>query len=289
VQSGNILEAVSSYSLLAEAQPSNWWAAYRTAWCYNLLDRHDSAEVYAQAALLLQPGSERCLSELLKALSDDPASVLDYSSLVSGGGSCRYRLARAEIDLDLELNERTSIDWLETSFLNQTDSVAADAGCWLSIIHGSSGLQYIERSVVLMPHIEFYRSLLIDKLIQADNLEDAVFQFEILKETGSGDFYFWQTASSIYEALDDPDGAIEASRRSWELRQTPSSSADLGWKLYFYGRELMRSGQMMNAVPYLRESSSLWSGDSLWAVKSDSLLDLLNEFTSTSAGYGEPI
>lgn len=257
------------------------------AWCYNHLDRPDSARVYASEALSLQPGSERCLSELLKSLSDHPLIVLDYSYLVSGGGVCRYRLARAEIELDIA--EKTSLDWLENSFYSQTDSVAADAGCWLSIIHSSSGLQYIERSVELMPHVEFYRSLLIGQLIRSDNLEEAVSQFEILKEIGTGDFYFWQTASSVYDALDDPLGSIEASRRAWELRQTPSSSADLGWKLYFYGRELMRSGELMNAVPCLRESSSLWSGDSLWAVKSDSLLDLLNEFSSVSAGYGEPI
>ncbi len=287
MQSGDILEAVNSYRLLAESQPTNWWAFYRTAWCYNHLDRPDSAEVYAEAALNLQPGSEKCLSELLKSLSHRPLIVLDYSYLVSGGGVCRYRLARAEIEL--ELGERTSLDWLEASFCSQTDSVAADAGCWLSIIHGSSGLQYIERSVELMPHLEFYRSLLIGQLIRADHLEEAVSQFKILKETGTGDLYFWQTASSIYDALGDPLGSIEASRRAWELRRTPSSSADLGWKLYFHGRELMRAGELMNAVPCLRESSSLWSGDSLWAVKSDSLLDLLNEFTSVSAGYGEPI
>ncbi|MCD4708734.1 MAG: hypothetical protein K8S62_13455 [Candidatus Sabulitectum sp.] len=223
----------------------------------------------------------------MKALSDQPDRVLEYSYLICGGGVCRYRLARAEIELDLL--EKSSLDWLESSFDSGIDSVAADAGCWLSILHGDTGLHYIERSVELMPEEEFYRSLFIDKLIDAGNLEIAAAQFEIFKETNSGGLSFWQTASSVHDALGDDPGAIEASRRAYEIRRIPSSAADLGWKLYFYGRSLMREGSMTDAVPYLRESSCLWSGDSLWAVKSDSLLDLMNEFTSASEGYGEPI
>ncbi len=278
---------MSSYRQQSEAQPSNWWSFYRAAWCYNLLDLPDSAGLYAGKALRIQPASERCLTELLKSLASQPETILEYSYLVAGGGTCRYRLARAEIELDLP--EKPSFDWLENSFESGIDSVAADAGCWLSILYGDAGLRYIERSVELMPEVEFYRSLLIDKLIDDGKLEIAAAQFEILKETGSGGLSFWQTASSVHDALGDSRGAIEASRRAWEIRRTPSSAADLGWKLYFYGRELMRNGCMMDAVPTLRESSALWSNDSLWAVKSDSLLDLMNEFTSTSEGYGEPM
>jgi len=99
----------------------------------------------------------------------------------------------------------------------------------------------------------------------------------------------WQTASSVLEATGDSSGAIDAARQAWRIRMTPSTSAELGWKLYFYGRELMSNGDMQAAVPYLQESSVLWSNDSLWAVKSDSLLDLMNQFTSISDGYGEPL
>lgn len=265
----------------------NWWPFYRAAWCYNLLDLPDSAEFYAETALSIQPSSERCLAELLKSLSGQPEKILEYSYLVSGGGTCRYRLARAEIDLDRQ--EKPSRDWLENSFESEIDSIAADAGCWLSILHGDAGLCYIEKSVDLMPEEEFYRSLLIEKLIDATELESAAAQFEILKNTGSAGLSFWQTTSSVLDALGDSQGAIEASRRAFELRRIPSSAADLGWKLYFYGRNLMRDGLMIDAVPHLRESSALWSNDSLWAMKSDSLLDLMNEFTSTSEGYGEPI
>ncbi|MCK5786177.1 MAG: hypothetical protein KAH54_06430, partial [Candidatus Sabulitectum sp.] len=184
---------------------------------------------------------------------------------------------------------RTSVDWLENSFESGADSVAADAGCWLSILNGDSGLRYIERSVELIPEDEFYICLLVEKLVASERLENAAAQFEILKDISTGGLSFWQTASSLHEAMGDPLGAIEASRRAWSLRKTPSSSADLGWMLYFHGRDLMREGSLTDAVPYLRESSSLWSNDSLWAVKSDSLLNLMNEFTSTSDGYGEPI
>jgi tetratricopeptide (TPR) repeat protein len=287
VESGNILEAESFYRLQCIAQPLNWWPFYRTAWCSNNLDRPDSALVYAETALRLQPSSENCLSELMKSLSSEPARVLQYSNLVSGGGSCRYRLARAEIDLSL--SEKPSLDWLQNSFSSGVDSVSADAGCWLSILHGDSGLVYIQQSVLLMPEEEFYQCLFIEKLISNAMLDMAAIQFELLKETSSGGLSFWQTASSLYDALGDQGGAIEASRRAFELRQIPSTAADLGWKLYFYGRSIMREGSLIEAMPYLRESRELWNSDSLWAVKSDSLLDLINQFTGTAEGFGEPI
>lgn len=278
---------MASYWNQCESQPLNWWPFYRTAWCYNLLDLPDSALVYARTALAIHPANQRCLAELLKSLSDQPEAVLEYSYLVCGGGTCRYRLARAEMDLNIP--DKLSLNWLENSFVSEIDSIAADAGCWLSILHGDSGLEYIERSVELMPEEEFYRSLLIGKLLDVGMVERASLHFEILKEAGYGGYSFWQTASQVHESLGDSQGAIEASRRAYQLRRIPSTAADLGWKLYFYGRALMRNGDMMVSVPYFRESSSLWSGDSLWAIKSDSLLDLMNEFTSTSEGYGEPI
>jgi len=287
VDSGNIADAAVSYSMQSREQPSNWWPFYRAAWCFNLLDLPDSARIYAEKALSIQPASERCLSQLLKSLSREPEQVLEYSYLVSGGGSCRYRLARAELELDL--SDKPSLNWLESSYTTGTDSVVADAGCWLCILHGDRGLQYIQRSVELVPGSVFYRSLLIDKLIQHGYNEMAVAHFDTLKGADVQGLLLWQTASSVLEATGDPCGAIEASRLAWRIRMTPSTSADLGWKLYFYGRDLMRNGEMQTAVPYLRESSVLWSSESLWAVKSDSLIDLMNQFTSVSDGYGEPL
>jgi tetratricopeptide (TPR) repeat protein len=285
--SGSISGALTLYCEQSRIQPYSWWPFYRAAWCFNLLDLPDSAGVYAERALSLQPASERCLSELLKSLSEQPEQVLEYSYLVSGGGPCRYRLARAEIELDLQ--DKPSLNWLKNSFATGTDSVAADAGCWLSILYSDSGLRYIETSVNLRSEEEFYRAMLIGKLIDENLTDRAIAEFVILKETTSGGLVFWQTASRVCDALGDSPGAIEASRRAWEMRKTPSASADLGWKLYFYGRDLMRRGLMQEAVPYLRESSTLWSGESLWAVKSDSLVDLLNQFTTEAQGFGEPL
>jgi len=269
-------------------QPSNWWPFYRAAWCFNLLDLPDSARIYAEKALSIQPASERCLSQLLKSISDQPELVLGYSYLVSGGGACRYRLARAEIELDLAV--KPSLEWLDSMYSAGEDSAAADAGCWLCILdYRDAGFEYIQRSVELVPGSVFYRSLLIDKLIQQGNTDMAVAEFDTLRQADAGGLLLWQTASSVLEATGDSLGAIEASRQAWRIRMTPSTSADLGWKLYFYGRELVRNGEMQAAVPYLRESSVLWSGESLWAVKSDSLIDLMNQFTSVSDGYGEPL
>ncbi len=276
------------YSAQSHSQPSNWWPFYRAAWCFNLLDLPDSARIYAEEALSIQPASERCLSQLLKSISNQPDEVLGYSYLVSGGGACRYRLARAEIDLDVPV--KSSLVWLENTYETGEDSAAADAGCWLCILdHRGAELEYIERSVELVPGSVFYRSLLIDKLIQQGYVERAVAEFDTLKQADSWGLLLWQTASSVLEATGDTSGAIDASRQAWRIRMTPSTSADLGWKLYFYGRELLRNGDMQAAIPYLRESSVLWSSESLWAAKSDSLLDLMNQFTSISDGYGEPL
>jgi tetratricopeptide (TPR) repeat protein len=214
--------------------------------------------------------------------------VLGYSYLVSGGGACRYRLARAEIELGLPV--KPSLEWLESMYAAGGDSAAADAGCWLCILdYRGAGLEYIERSVELAPGSVFYRSLLIDKLIQQGYIEMAVAEFDTLKQAETPGLLLWQTASSVLEATGNSSGAIDASRQAWRIRKTPSTSADLGWKLYFYGRELVRSGEIQAAVPYLQESSVLWSSESLWAVKSDSLIDLMNQFTSVSDGYGEPL
>ncbi len=92
----------------------------------------DLAESYAIAALELDPGNENCLAELLKALASRPSEVIGYSPLVAGGGVCRYRLARAELELGQPRGP--SVMWLLESYENSDSAVAADAGCWLSIL-----------------------------------------------------------------------------------------------------------------------------------------------------------
>lgn len=282
-----MLGAVDLFKQQTMEDPLGWWSYYRLAWCYNQLDQQDSAFVYAKEAFALDPGNERCLTELLKSLSNKPEEVLQYTSFVAGGGVCRYRLARAELQLDM--SEETSFLWLIDSFENGDSVAMADAGCWLSILMEESSLQYIEKSLFLFPDEDFYRSVYIGFLIEELLLENAVEQFEILKENCESDGYFWQTASSLFQALGDDIGAIEASRRAYEYRKVPATAADLGWKLYFYGRGLLREDRFTEAIPFLSESSTLWSPESLWAMKADSLLNLLNEFTSTSSGFGEPL
>jgi len=251
------------------------------------MEMHDSASVYASEALLLNPGNEGCLSELLKALSDDPCSVLQYSPLISGGGTCRYRLARAELDTSLLPGE--SVLWLLGRFETGDSVSAADAGCWLSLLFPDSGLQYLERSVELMPDEPFYRYLLIERLAEGGFTDRGLQELELLSDSCEGSTSYWQAAASVYEALGEQEAAIEASRRAFLLRMVPSTAADLGWRLYFHGRDLVRENRMTEAVPFLRECSSVWRAESSWALRADSLLDLMNEFTSISDGYGVPL
>lgn len=265
----------------------DWWPRYRAAWCLNNLDMPDSARVLASEALSLAPGSECCLAELLKAVSDEPDRVLEYSYLVSGGGSCRYRLARAELQKGDFQGE--SLAWLLDSFENGDSASAADAGCWLSILFPDKGLQYIERSVELMPGEVFYRCLLVERLIDFGDVQGASAEFDALSPECADDVHYWGTAASLHEALGETSAALEASRRAYQLRMVPATAADLGWRLYFAGRDLIRENRMSEAVPFLIECSSVWSPESSWALRADSLLDLTNLFTSVSDGFGEPL
>lgn len=268
-------------------RPLDWWSRYRAAWCFNHLDFPDSAEVYASAALSLAPGNESCLGELLKAISHDPERVLGYSYLVAGGGVCRYRLAKASIQTGDVGGE--SVLWFLDRFENGDSASSADAGCWLSILFPAKGLQYIERSVELMPCEQFYRCLLIEKLIDSGFIERAVAEFALLSENCEENTGYWQTAASVHEALSEPLAAIEDSRRAYQSRRDPSTGADLGWRLYFYGRDLVRENLISAAVPVLQQCSLVWSSDSAWALRADSLLNLMNQFTSVSEGFGEPL
>ncbi len=287
IDTGHILGAINLFKQQTLEEPLNWWPFYRLAWCYNQLDQQDSAFIYAEQAFALEPGNERCLTEVLKSLSSKPEEVLRYSSFIAGGGVCRYRLARAE--LQVELLETPSYLWLINSFENGDSAQMADAGVWLSFLEEENSLQYIEKAVALVPGESFYRSVYIGFLIDELLFENAIEQFEILKQYSESNVYFWQTASSLFQAMGDDIGAIEASRRAYECRMVPATAADLGWKLYFYGRGLLREENFSEAIPFLIESNLLWSSDSLWALKSDSLLNLLNEYTSTASGFGEPL
>jgi tetratricopeptide (TPR) repeat protein len=243
--------------------------------------------IYASEALSLSPGNESCLADLLKALSDTPEGVLGYSPLVSGGGVCRYRLARAEIELG-HLSGG-SVLWLLNEFDQGDSASAADAGCWLSILFPEKGLQYLERAVDLMPDEQFYRCLLVEQLVRGNFTERALEEFEPLRNSELKDVGYWQAAASVYEATGDNVGAIEASRQAYSMRRVPSTGADLGWRLYFHGVRLVRENRMSDAVPFLTQCSDVWSSDSSWALRADSLLDLMNVFTSISDGYEEPL
>ncbi len=236
-------------------------------------------------ALRLNPGSESCLGELLKAVSDNPDHVLEYSSLVSGGGVCRYRLAKAELKLNIFQGE--SLRWLLQRYQEEDSTAAADAGCWLSLLFPSRGLEYIERAVDLAPDVVFYRYILIDKLIESDMLNQAEEEFFLLHD--SCDTGFWQAAASLHQAQGKEFEAVQDLRMAYNLCRTPSTGGNLGWRLYFLGRDLAGENRIQEAVPFLIQCSGTWNPESTWAVRADSLLNQLNEFTSISDGFGEPL
>lgn len=211
--------------------------------------------------------------------------MLEFSRLVSGGGVCRYRLAKAELQLNMFQGE--SLCWLLDRFENGDPLEQADAGCWLSLLFPVSGLEYIERAVSISPDVVFYRYLFLDKLIEADLLNRAGEEFALLKD--SGDTGFWQAAASLHGAQGLEAQAVNDLRMAYNLRRTPSRGAELGWRLYFFGSELIGENRNQEAIPLLIECSETWNSESTWAVRADSLLNQLNEFTSVSDGYGEPI
>ena len=200
---------------------------------------------------------------------------------------CRYRLARAELDLGSPEGE--SVTWLLDTFENGDSAAAADAGCWLTILFPGKGVRYIERSVQLAPEESFYRCLLVDRLVDENLLDRAEEEFALIDSTAASGPGYWGTASSLYEALGCDSAAVEASRIAYGMRRTPSSGANLGWLLYSYGRNLISRNLMTSAVTVLYECSDTWSPDSPWALRADSLLGDLNEFTSTADGFGEPL
>ncbi|PIE52525.1 hypothetical protein CSA37_04630 [Candidatus Fermentibacteria bacterium] len=268
----------------AQADPSSWWKHYRAAWCLNRLDQPDSARCYARRAFYLAPGEEKALSELMRSLASEPESVLTYSHLVSGGGVCRYRLARAE--LDLNRYAESSIQWLTEASANSDSAKAADACCWLWILTGRSDLELIEKASALAPDEEFYRGMLVEALVDSEKIERAASEFERMTDRSS--FSYWSTASELHWAEGLHDLSVDDCRKAFNMRQIPSTAADLGWRLYFRSRELIEAGSMQKAEILLRECSGLWSAESSWALRADSLINSLNEFTSVNGDYGEP-
>jgi tetratricopeptide (TPR) repeat protein len=259
--------------------PDDWWPAYRAAWILNRLDMPDSAAVLASRALQLRPGSAPVLGELLRALSQEPDSVLKYSRLVSGGGVCRFRLAQAERKAGVAAGHTSYL--LET-LGSGTDSARADAACWLSMLMPDSSLRLMELAVALSPDDPFYRTVLGGELASAGYPDRGLAVLEPLEPQG---YYYWQAMARCLEAADSLEAAAGAFRMAYSARRCPSAAADLGWFLYRAGRDLARQDRCAEALPLLREAAGLWHGDSAWACAAGSLAVLAEEFLEAGTGW----
>ncbi|MFO7625815.1 MAG: hypothetical protein R6V62_00990 [Candidatus Fermentibacteraceae bacterium] len=266
------MRALPLYVSEYNENPLDWWAAYRSCWILNRLDRPDSAVVWGGRALDLRPGSSAVLGEFLRAHSASPDSVLKYGDLVSGGGVCRFRLAQAERRLGLSGEHNA---YLQSTLSAGNDSVRADAACWLSMLHPGRSIELMEQAVLLAPGEEFYRTVLAGLYAEEGMPEEG---FDVLAPVAPEGCYYWQAVARCHEAAGAVGQAASYYRRAYLSRQSPDFAADLGWFLYRAGRDLARADDCPGAALYLRESAELWHRDSSWAVASDSLLTRINEF-----------
>lgn len=266
------------YAAEYEGDPLGWWAAYRCCWILNRLDLPDSALVWGRRALDLRPGSSAVLGEFLRAHAS-PDSILKYGGLVSGGGVCRFRLARAERLLGYSGEHNA---FLQSTLASEDDSARADAACWLSMLHPARSLELMRTAVLLSPDDDFYRTVLAG-LLASEGMPDE--GFDILAPLAPEGCYYWQAAARCHEAAGDDEQAASAYRRAFLARQSPDHAADLGWFLYRAGLELARADDCPRAAVLLREASALWHPDSSWARASDSLLSCIEGFLLQESGW----
>lgn len=275
----------------AEADPTDPWLLYRLAWTANRMEMPEEALGPALAAWSMEPSSHWFLAEYLRALRSLGMfrEMMEYSDLVRGGGVCRYYLAAAERELGMEPSP--SLRYLLDASGSSDDSTAADACAWLTIFlqgrsREDSVLALAARSVELRPDEEFYRCLLAERLAEAGDLEGSREQIGRLRLAGGDGYSYWRAVAVLAAAEDDPERNIWALRRARERRTCPESARELGWALYFRGRDALRAGDLALSGEALRESALLADSSEVFVQRSDSLLRLIDEFEKTASDGG---
>jgi tetratricopeptide (TPR) repeat protein len=279
--------------LLAEAsgRPPDPWPMYRLAWTYNRLGVPDSALPWAEFALELDPGNQWYMCEVLRSLCSMEmfAEAAGYLPRVRGGGVCRYYLARAESGCGA--GDSPSRTWLEDALGSEDDSTAADAACWLSLLLAGrvpedSLSALLASAVELDPGNEFYRCRYAGVLAGEGRTEEAAECLRPLRVSGVSSQAYWQARAELARAEGDDRREIWALRRAWQARRTPDAAESLGWALYLYGRDAMRSGDLALADGRLREASSMGDTGDAYTVLADSLLELIEEYTRQTGDCG---
>ena len=265
-----------------EAHPWNDYLIYRMAWAYNRLELPDSALGYARRAWEERPQDQWYMGEYMRSLYhlERYDKILELAWTVRGGGVCRYYLARAEEALDTIPESRR---YFEEALDSPDDSIAADAASWLSIlareeIDPDSVISLLWMAVELRPDEAFYRARLTEALAEEGMTGRAWDHLRLLRLEGDRSQSYWSAWAAYADARGCRDLEIWALRRAWQGRRCPQTARDLGWALYLAGRDTLRAGNSREAVPLLRESASLGCSLEVFAVKSDSLIRLVEEF-----------
>lgn len=271
--------------------PANPWLLYRYAWVCNRMEKPEDALEPALAAWRLEPSSQWYLAEYLRALRSLEMfeEMMEYGSYVRGGGVCRYYLAAAE--RELSINPSPSLEYLFDTSSCGNDSAAADACIWLAILLQNeldidSVLALVENAADRQPDEDFYRCVFAEKLAENGEIERSREQLHLIRLEGSTGFSYWQACASLAEAEEDADRRIWALRRARTSRICPESSRNLGWALYISGRNALRDGDLLLSKERLQEVFCLGDTSEIYVQKSDSLLELIDEFeNSTSNSY----
>jgi tetratricopeptide (TPR) repeat protein len=242
----------------------------------------DSALGYARRAWDERPQDQWYLAEYMRALYrlERYRAILDLAWTVRGGGVCRYYLARAEQALDTVPESRR---YFEEVLASPEDSTAADAASWLSIlawedIGPDSVISLLRAAVELSPDETFYRARLVEALSEEDMTGEAWDHLRLLRLGDDRSQSYWSAWAAFAEAEGSARREVWSLRRAWEDRRCPQTATNLGWALYLAGRDTLRAGHPREALPLLRESASLGCSADVFAVKSDSLIQLVEEF-----------
>ena len=281
---GLFTEALPVLTQEASEDTFDAWIHYRLAWILNKLEMPDSALAPAYRAWNLQPDNQWFLGQYLKTLKDLNRfdEMLELSSLVTGGGSCRYYIAVAEREND---TVPLALDYFETAYRSDNDSISADAGAWLVILQRNQlsvdSISFILRDVVnKIPSSDFYRVLYAGALVESRNIDEAVVQLDIL-HSGDRKYSYWQAKGTLAEYEGDAERYIWTLRRAYAVRPVPESARSLGWQLFISGYEDLRNSRLELARERLEEASK-YGDTEVFAVESDTLLLLLDEFEGST-------
>lgn len=264
------------------------WFLYALAWTANRMELPEEAFAPALAAWRAEPSNPWFLAEYMRAMRamGMDHEVLSCSVFVRGGGVCRYYLADCEIRLGLGVTP--SLDYLVRESAGN-DSASADACIWLSMVRlgtddPQAALGLASRAVELAPGEAFYRFVLAERMAEAGSLETSRGILAGLRLEGELDHSYWQASAALASAEGDRERVIWALRRARERRRCPGTDRELGWALYFAGRDALREGDAELCIRWLTEAALTGDTTEVFVQRADSLLELLNEFQKGPSG-----